>query len=294
MFLIFEDDIYVDASEDEIGSYLSTVQRMPWDVAYLGYIKPKFLSSDVPVRSNLLRIADMTLTTHAYLIHRRGAEKLLRYAVPIVDQIDSYMSYMTEKGVRTYRPACCARETVPREVLGSTDRDPPRPPQPAEQPHVDHRPRLAHPLPVLAPENDFGIGSTDRFCMKEFYERIEDQGVESICRRLRAPDETISWRKPPTTISSTTSSSASPPRNSRNVWSPAVLEEMFWRLPPTDLLTSFHYVSYADLPALFSPSFIREGWRSSRIRSSFGVWRNTPTRSRRFCALRPSGRRRGD
>jgi GR25 family glycosyltransferase involved in LPS biosynthesis len=105
MFLIFEDDIYVDASEDEIGSYLSTVQRMPWDVAYLGYIKPKFLSSDVPVRSNLLRIADMTLTTHAYLIHRRGAEKLLRYAVPIVDQIDSYMSYMTEKGVRMYRPA---------------------------------------------------------------------------------------------------------------------------------------------------------------------------------------------
>jgi glycosyl transferase family 25 len=104
MFLIFEDDIYLDASEEEIQSYLSSIQRMPWDVAYLGYIKPKLATSDVRIRSNVLRIADMTLTTHAYLIHRRGAEKLLRYAIPIVDQIDSYMSYMTEKGVRMYRP----------------------------------------------------------------------------------------------------------------------------------------------------------------------------------------------
>jgi hypothetical protein len=93
--------------------------------------------------------------------------------------------------------------------------------------------------------------------MKEFYERIEDQGVESICRRLprsrrddllaeTADDDLVYYF-----IIGLTA------EEFKKLWSPAVLEEMFWRLSPTDLLTSFHYVSYADLPALFSPSFIR-------------------------------------
>lgn len=93
--------------------------------------------------------------------------------------------------------------------------------------------------------------------MKEFYERIEDHGVEAICRRLppsrrdnllaeTADDELVYYF-----IIGLTA------KEFKALWSPSVLEEMFWRLPPTDLLTSFHYVSYSDLPALFSPDLIK-------------------------------------
>jgi hypothetical protein len=93
--------------------------------------------------------------------------------------------------------------------------------------------------------------------MKEFYERIEDQGVETICRRLApsrrddllaetADDDLVYYF-----IIGLTANEF------KTLWSPSILEEMFWRLSPTDLLTSFHYLSYSDLPALFSPAFIR-------------------------------------
>lgn len=105
MYLILEDDIEIRTTDEEINRYLSSIKGLMWDVAYLGYIKPKFIHTiDVQVKQNVYRIADMTLTTHAYLIHKRGAEKLLAYAFPIVDQLDSYMSYMMEKGVSLYRP----------------------------------------------------------------------------------------------------------------------------------------------------------------------------------------------
>jgi GR25 family glycosyltransferase involved in LPS biosynthesis len=42
--------------------------------------------------------------THAYIINKKGAEKLLERVFPIVDQVDSYMSQMMLKGLNVYRP----------------------------------------------------------------------------------------------------------------------------------------------------------------------------------------------
>lgn len=104
-YLILEDDARLKATETELNAYLDALSTFDWDVGYLGFIKPKFIHhTDQRVHPNVFAIRDMTLTTHAYLIHRRGAHKLLTYAFPIVDQIDSYMSYMMERGVHLYRP----------------------------------------------------------------------------------------------------------------------------------------------------------------------------------------------
>lgn len=111
MFLIFEDDLNpnINFSIDEIETYVSQVitNHPDWDVIYLGFYKPlPFGSEDIRNTNNIYQINEITFTTHAYLIHRRGAKKLLKHAFPIVHQVDSYMSFMASRGdLKSFRSA---------------------------------------------------------------------------------------------------------------------------------------------------------------------------------------------
>lgn len=114
MYLIIEDDVAVTATitTETINSFLQEVcQHDPnWDVILLGWMKPLpgVLSKDGDVRvtPNIYKINDVTFGTHAYLINRKGAERLLKSAFPIIDQVDSYLSYMACRGdINAYRPS---------------------------------------------------------------------------------------------------------------------------------------------------------------------------------------------
>lgn len=114
MYLIIEDDVAVTAkvTTETINSFLQEVcQHDPnWDVILLGWMKPLpgliSKDGDVRVAPNIYRINDVTFGTHAYLINRKGAERLLKSAFPIIDQVDSYLSYMACRGdIHAYRPS---------------------------------------------------------------------------------------------------------------------------------------------------------------------------------------------
>lgn len=103
MFFIFEDDLNPKKKIDlyELESYVAEIDRKypDWDIIYLGFYKPlPYGSEDVKRSKNVFQVNEITFTTHAYLIHRRGAQKLLKYAFPIVHQVDSYMSFMASRG----------------------------------------------------------------------------------------------------------------------------------------------------------------------------------------------------
>lgn len=108
MLLILEDDaITNNFSAFQINQFLNKIiENDPdWDVIFLGYAKP-FPSSnaDIPVTDSVYKINDITFQTHAYLLSKKGALKLLSNAFPIVDQVDSYMSYMAiTRGLKSYR-----------------------------------------------------------------------------------------------------------------------------------------------------------------------------------------------
>ena len=73
---------------------------------FLGYFSIK--DSDNNEKENKLnykKIDNITLGLHAYIINRKGAEKLLNNAFPIVDQLDSYISFMAiNRNVNCYKP----------------------------------------------------------------------------------------------------------------------------------------------------------------------------------------------
>lgn len=102
MFLIFEDDLYpTNVNLYELESYVMDVitNQPDWDVIYLGFYKPlPYGSQDVKLSDTVYQINEITFTTHSYLLHRRGAQKLLKHAFPIIHQVDSYLSYMASRG----------------------------------------------------------------------------------------------------------------------------------------------------------------------------------------------------
>lgn len=103
MFLIFEDDLNskMNININKLESFVSEIdQNHPdWDLIYLGFYKPlPYGSEDMKLSDGIYRVNEITFTTHAYLIHRRGAQKLLKHAFPIVHQVDSYMSFMASRG----------------------------------------------------------------------------------------------------------------------------------------------------------------------------------------------------
>jgi len=105
-FLIFEDDVLVKADKQKMDDYVKELDKVEWDVAYLGYIDSLGLrpSKCESVEGSLCKAMKIIYGTHAYIINKKGAEKLLERVFPIVDQVDSYMSQMMLKGLNVYRP----------------------------------------------------------------------------------------------------------------------------------------------------------------------------------------------
>jgi glycosyl transferase family 25 len=110
MYLIMEDDVTVDITVEKIDLFLEEVYQnhADWDVILLGWMKPlpETIGKDGDIRlsSNVYKCNDITFGMHAYLINRKGAKRLLKNAFPIVDQVDSYLSYMACRGdISMYR-----------------------------------------------------------------------------------------------------------------------------------------------------------------------------------------------
>jgi glycosyl transferase family 25 len=105
--LIFEDDIELNFSKlNEINLFLQNVTstQPDWDFIFLGYTKPLMFSNDL-CNKNICQIKDITFCTHAYIINKKGAKKLLDKAFPIVHQIDSFISFMSARGdIKSFRP----------------------------------------------------------------------------------------------------------------------------------------------------------------------------------------------
>jgi glycosyl transferase family 25 len=108
MLLILEDDaITNNFSVFQINQFLNEIiENDPnWDIIFLGYSKP-FPSPnvDTAISNSVYKINEITFQTHAYMLSKKGALKLLVNAFPIVDQVDSYMSYMAmTRGLNSYR-----------------------------------------------------------------------------------------------------------------------------------------------------------------------------------------------
>ena len=110
-YLIFEDDIgplRKETTISHINEFINELNRMSpnWDVAMLGWMKPLpgVKDADQDMTKNIVKVNDITFGLHAYLIRKKGARKLLEKAFPIVDQLDSYLSYRAARGdVEVYR-----------------------------------------------------------------------------------------------------------------------------------------------------------------------------------------------
>jgi glycosyl transferase family 25 len=110
MFLIFEDDVDINNNIDNLmvktNDYINTINKKDWDVIFLGYSLISLLNNDIPEDINdKYKITNIIYGLHAYIINKKGARKLLEKALPIVDQLDSYMSYMAiMRDVNMYKP----------------------------------------------------------------------------------------------------------------------------------------------------------------------------------------------
>lgn len=108
VFLILEDDATPSVySVVEINRFLNSINKAEpdWDAIYLGWAKPFYSGNkDIKISNDIYKINEITFQTHAYLINKKGAKKLLEKAFPIVDQVDSYMSFMAMyRNFKSYR-----------------------------------------------------------------------------------------------------------------------------------------------------------------------------------------------
>jgi glycosyl transferase family 25 len=101
---IFEcDAIPITFDKNKISNLLQSLPR-DWDIFFLGSSiqqsdKEKIINADI------IKMNGIYFGTHAYVINKKGAEKLLKKCFPITSQVDSYISYMiTYYDVNSYRP----------------------------------------------------------------------------------------------------------------------------------------------------------------------------------------------
>ena len=109
MFLIFEDDA---APIENIDKKLSDlIQNLPekWDIILLGYQNPHLYENNIEKVGDFYKIKSVFFGTHAYLINKKGAKKLLKRAIPVREHVDSYICYMcmmsSDDAVEGYRPS---------------------------------------------------------------------------------------------------------------------------------------------------------------------------------------------
>ena len=107
MFLILEDDASINSYYiNDINEYLNKIYSIDknWDYIFLGYLKPTIKSVDIKVSNDIYKVNEITFQTHAYIINKSGAQKLLKNSFPIIHQIDSYISLMSMyRNLNAYR-----------------------------------------------------------------------------------------------------------------------------------------------------------------------------------------------
>jgi len=105
MFLICEDDLSSNkyTNENEINKYINSLES--WDILYLGFHNGFNYNKKNHVSKNIHKIDNLLLGTSCYLINKKGAQKLLKYSVPITQQVDSFISYNSiSKNINAYVP----------------------------------------------------------------------------------------------------------------------------------------------------------------------------------------------
>jgi GR25 family glycosyltransferase involved in LPS biosynthesis len=98
MFLIFEDDVDTNITNvQKINFFINSINdNYDWDFIFLGY------NNNI---NNSIKLNKIIHGMHAYIINRKGAKKLLANIFPIIDQIDSYISFMgLYRDVNIYLP----------------------------------------------------------------------------------------------------------------------------------------------------------------------------------------------
>ena len=103
MFLIFEDDVDINKNinnfTNKINKTINLINNNDWDVIYLGHSTFNLQYNN----KSYFKINNLIYGLQSYIINKKGARKLLESALPIVDQIDSYMSYMAiNRNVNSY------------------------------------------------------------------------------------------------------------------------------------------------------------------------------------------------
>ena len=107
MYFILEDDASINSYYiNDINEYLNKINSIDknWDYIFLGYLKPTIKSVDIKVSNDIYKVNEITFQTHAYIINKSGAQKLLKNSFPIIHQIDSYISLMSMyRNLNAYR-----------------------------------------------------------------------------------------------------------------------------------------------------------------------------------------------
>lgn len=99
--VIFEDDIVLPPDfKERLGRVFDDLKTTDWDVIQLqvtrytnGGIGAKPIKGSEPWHS-----VDSLMGAHAYVVSRRGAERLLARAYPIELHVDAYLAYMARMG----------------------------------------------------------------------------------------------------------------------------------------------------------------------------------------------------
>jgi GR25 family glycosyltransferase involved in LPS biosynthesis len=110
IFLIFEDDIDINKNiinfNNNLNKDLNNINKEDWDIIFLGYYDFNNIFNSSYDKNNKCykKINYNIYGTHSYIINKNGAQKLLKNAFPIIDQIDSYISYMSiTRNVNAYK-----------------------------------------------------------------------------------------------------------------------------------------------------------------------------------------------
>ena len=98
--LILEDDLEMSNRDDVINNFVDVVQSLPsdWEYVNLGRCWD-FCHKDKPVNNWLVK-SQNPLCRHAYLVSRRGAQKILDYCLPMKGYAgDMHYTEMVRKGL---------------------------------------------------------------------------------------------------------------------------------------------------------------------------------------------------
>lgn len=110
VYIIYEDDCEAPTAVqlDQIHQFLNETALMypQWDLMFMGFVLVPHMTEHEQVGAGRFRVTSQLFGLHAYVIHKRGAAKLLQRAFPIVHQLDSYITYECARDVvNAYRPA---------------------------------------------------------------------------------------------------------------------------------------------------------------------------------------------